>query len=518
MILILARLLAGFTLRIFEVAVESSLYLLIGFLTAGAMRTLMSPRQVRGLFGSGRWTAPVRAWLAATTLLPVCSLGVLPVLGELRRAKVPRHAILTFALAAPMLNPISLISGISYLGPNLLGLLVLGTCLVSVGAGGILGPDNSPSAPVNEANPHMTLPGAQRLIASVVLSARLVTGAPGSNVAVGILGAGVMAAILSPSFLADSFFEGDHWAIPRMAIVAPLTYITPEQGVVAIPEMLKFRQSTGALFVFVALGVGISLGQLGWAASEYGISVAARWLGLAMILTIVLAYGVQKISLPVGTANSDNDHFNQFANPFDHGGWPSLADGLTRLARDVEAPRWATFAALIVLSVAGLGLRLAGPRGTYESFLTASQERSSRRPDSVWNRSLSPHLVSIAGLATLGGLMTVAAYAYYPDPAETFRDLGIVKADFYGELGAESLDPARHHLDLWERQVSKLQIGSLIRLGPSGGDSARTTKELLAALNKLRNAINEAKRDEARTYSFEVAKIQQKCRDAYLHP
>ena len=44
-------------------------------------------------------------------------------------------AILTFALAAPMLNPISLLYGVSYLGPQLLSVLALGTFIVAVAVG-----------------------------------------------------------------------------------------------------------------------------------------------------------------------------------------------------------------------------------------------------------------------------------------------------------------------------------------------------------------------------------------------
>ena len=88
----------GFLLRVVQVVVDASLYIIIGLLMAGALRAMVGPERLRTLFGTGRWTAPFRAWLAATTLLPVCSLGVLPVLRELRRAGVSRPAVLTLSL------------------------------------------------------------------------------------------------------------------------------------------------------------------------------------------------------------------------------------------------------------------------------------------------------------------------------------------------------------------------------------------------------------------------------------
>ena len=57
----LANLLAGFCLRIIEILVGSSLYLVIGFLTAGTLRALVRPEAIQRLFGTGRVVAPLRA-------------------------------------------------------------------------------------------------------------------------------------------------------------------------------------------------------------------------------------------------------------------------------------------------------------------------------------------------------------------------------------------------------------------------------------------------------------------------
>ena len=126
--------------------------------------------------------------------------------------------------------------------------------------------------------------------------------------------------------------------------------------------------------------------------------------------------------------------------------------------------------------------------------------------------------MSAAGGLGAVAIATVGLYAFYPAPSETFRDLGIIKADFFGELGGPSLDPAKHHLELWERQVAKLRLGSMIRLGPSAGEAHRRTEELQEALRSLRAFVESGHRDEARAYSFKVGKIQDACRQAYRIP
>ena len=509
MIIAIANFAAGFALRIVEILVESALYLLIGFLTAGLLRGLVGAARTRRLFGTGRVAAPLRAWVAATTLLPVCALGVLPVLREFRRAGVPRHAVLTFALAAPMLNPISLIGGISYLGPYLIGLLLLGSMIVAVGAGIAIGP--GAAAEVTAAPDEAIGDGPGRLAGALVLAARAATGSILLDVGIGLAGAGAMAASIAPAYLAESLFDGVAWPIVRMASVAPLTYVTPEKCMATLPEMIKFRQSAGAMFVLVALGVGLSLGHASWAIRAYRAKVAARWLGMVLALTIAVAVAVAGLHPGVGTANADNDHFDEFTNPFqgsDH--LPNLASAFTRFARPVEPFRWATVAALAGLLAGGVWCRRTGRTGIPETGRTRAP-----RPASAWDRPVSPRVVGIAGAGLGLAVAGLGVYAYFPPPAEVFQDMNIIRADFFGELSSRTLAPARHHLDLWERQAGKLVVGSLVRFTPLDEEARRQTDALRAGLRSLRSALDAGRADQARALSFEIGRIQDRCRLAF---
>lgn len=508
----LANLAAGFLLRIIQVLVDSSLYVLIGLLTAGTLRAMVGPAGTRRLFGSGRVAAPLRAWVAATAVLPTCALGVLPILHELRRAGVPRHAVLTFALAAPMLNPVSLMSCLSYLGPNLILVLLFGSLLVSVGAGVALGPGPGTAAHGADADAEFVADAPSRLGRTLVQAARAATGPARLDVAAGLVGAGAMAAALTPGYLSASLFEGDHWAVGRMVTLMPLAYATPDKAVVTLPEMVKFRQSAGAMFVLVALGVGMTLGHLTWAARTYGIKVTSRWLAVAFALTLAIAHGVAGVVPVVGTANADNDHLNEFANPFEGSGhWPALATYLGRFARDVAPSRWATLGALVALVASGAYCRASGRLGLSRTGLAPKPSGGS-----AWDRPLPPRLVGATGACLMLATLAVGLYAYFPAPAEVFEDMNIIRADFYGELGQESLDPARHHLDLWERQAAKLATGSLIRLAPATGEARRLTEALRSTLRRLRAALDAGKPEEARSLSLKISNILTDCKSAYL--
>src|SRR5437016_2125671 len=89
-----------------QFGMEASTTLVCGFLIAGVMRRMLGSAGTRRLFGGPGLKGLLRAW-AVGTLLPVCSLGVLPIAREMRRAGVPSGTVLAFVLAAPHINPLS---------------------------------------------------------------------------------------------------------------------------------------------------------------------------------------------------------------------------------------------------------------------------------------------------------------------------------------------------------------------------------------------------------------------------
>ena len=515
--------LGGVIIRIIQVVVESSLYVVIGLLTAGATRAMVKPESLRRVFGFGRWSGPIRAWVAATTLLPVCSLGVLPVIRELRRARVSRAAILTFALATPMLNPISLVYGMSYLGPKVLLVLIGGAFVVSVGVGLALG-HLVPEEDFDEATPDevgsVPAKGLLRVMAAGVHAAREATGPSAGNILIGILGAGVVTSLFTAPYLATSMTTGDPLAIPRMMLVAPLAYVGPDQGIAMVPEMLKFRQSAGAMFVLVALGVGMSLGHVRWIWRSYGRRIVLTWMGLLLGTTLAVAYAVDGWIPAVGTANDDNDHFAILGNSAEgYRGIDALTQGLPAYLEKVSTFHWMTTGFLAALVLAGLALRAIGERGRFEAFLTteepAVEEVETLVGTPIWNRPLPPRFASSVGVFCVAGIVMAGSYAYFPSPAEAFRDMQIIKADFYGELSATSLSAPLHHLDLWDRQAGKLSTGAIIRLSTPGAEARRLTSELRQGIQELRIVTQESRRDEARVLFAKLQTVYDRCKVAY---
>src|SRR5262245_3819098 len=85
--------------RTLQGALAAAPTLLCGLVIAGLIRGMIGPVAVRSWFTDDPRVGPVRAWLIGV-LLPVCSLGVLPIVWELRRCGVQRATLLAFLWAA----------------------------------------------------------------------------------------------------------------------------------------------------------------------------------------------------------------------------------------------------------------------------------------------------------------------------------------------------------------------------------------------------------------------------------
>jgi uncharacterized membrane protein YraQ (UPF0718 family) len=98
----------GFGIRFITSLVQASPFILAGFMIAAVLRRFFGYENTRRLFGEGTRTSLLRAW-AIGMLLPVCSLGAIPVIREMRKAGLRGGTILAFAMSAPLFNPLSLL-------------------------------------------------------------------------------------------------------------------------------------------------------------------------------------------------------------------------------------------------------------------------------------------------------------------------------------------------------------------------------------------------------------------------
>ncbi|MEZ6048917.1 MAG: permease [Planctomycetaceae bacterium] len=95
---------SGFLVRFVQCLAQAAPFILTGIFVAAILNRMLGAEHTNRLFGGNSRRSLIQAW-AIGMLLPVCSLGVIPVANEMRRSKLSGGTILAFAMAAPLFNP-----------------------------------------------------------------------------------------------------------------------------------------------------------------------------------------------------------------------------------------------------------------------------------------------------------------------------------------------------------------------------------------------------------------------------
>jgi len=126
--------LSAFTIRFLSLFIEAAPYLLLGTLVSGLIDTFVSTDHIARWVPRNRFLG-ILAGTFAGFAFPVCECGVVPVVRQLYTKRLPMHVGIAFLLAAPVMNPIVLLSTASAFGFGsvLIGRYVI-TAVVAIGA------------------------------------------------------------------------------------------------------------------------------------------------------------------------------------------------------------------------------------------------------------------------------------------------------------------------------------------------------------------------------------------------
>jgi uncharacterized protein len=501
-------------LRTGQIAVESSMTLLCGFLVAGVMRRMLGADGTRRLFGGPGWKGLFRAW-AVGTVLPVCSLGVIPIAREMRRAGVPSGTILAFVLAAPHINPLSLLYGLTLSEPLVIICFAIGSLIIALAAGVIwdrlLASEQDAGKPGDEPMP---APGLKRLAAVAVAAARETVSPTMGYVLIGLFFTGLLAGLLPHGCLGTTM-RHDNWQSPLLmtAIALPL-YSGPLQGMMRLGLMFEHGNSVGAAFALFELGIGINLGLIVWLMTLFGWRRVLVWLALICAVTLVLAYAAEQ---PLYFANEEASHthaFDEWTSPFSSGSpvdWQMVRD---KLLQKVEVLEPVALSGLLLLALLGVGLARFDRTGRVEAWLTTAPP-ASERSRSVWKRDVPGPVLGLVALLGLIVFSFVALYIYYPAPKEAFDEIVRVRTEAITAVRTGHTEEAIRQIQHWDLLTRKLQVGVFIRTGKMNAEVTKITEDLRERLEELRDALLAGNVSEAKEMLPKVEEAYHRCRTAY---
>ncbi|QEL15101.1 permease [Limnoglobus roseus] len=501
-------------LRTGQIAIEASVTFLVGLIVAGVMRRMLGAGGTRKLFGGEGWKGLFRAWCVGM-LLPVCSLGVIPIAREMRRAGVPSGTILAFVLAAPHINPLSLLYGLTLSEPVVIVCFAAGSLVIALAAGAVwernFAKDADATPPGDEPLP---APGLKRLAAVVVTAAREAVGPSMKYVLLALGFTGLLSGLLPHGSLGMSMRHDDPTSPALMTAIALPMYTGPLQGMMRLGLIFDHGNSVGAAFALFELGIGVNVGLVVWLAALFGWKRVLLWLAGVAVVTTALGYAAEG---PLYFAKEEASHthaFDEWTSPFPSeqgGGWDAVR---AKLLQKVEVLEPVALGGSLILVLLGAGLARLDRTGRVERWLTTAPTPSDR-PKSIWNKNV-PGLV--LGLVALFGLVVfsvVALFIYYPAPKEAFAEIVSVRTEAVAAVRTGKKEEAIRQIERWDVLTRKLQVGVFIRTGRMNPEAWQTTEALRERLEELRDALLADDPGKAKQLLAPVEEAYRNCRDRY---
>lgn len=508
----LVTLIFGFLLRFIQSLVEASPFIFAGFATAAVLRRFFGPEGTRRLFGEGTRSSLLRAWLIGM-LLPVCSLGVIPIAREMRRVGISGGTILAFALSGPLFNPLSLLYGLTLSEP--VAILSFAMCsLVIVTAVGVIWDRIFPQSSLPVPEDKMVAYGIRRVVALASAMGRDLAGPSSVYIMIGLCGVAMLGVVLPPNSLQHTFNFDNPTAPLWMAGLSIPVYATPMLAMAQLGMMFQHANSIGAAFVLLILGAGMNIGNLSWMVREYGVRRSSVFLGLLLSVVLGLAYTVDKPLFPRDIEPANHTHaFDIYCQPFS-GNEPSPATAfMSRLGRDIEDWQWRPFWFLIVLVVAGGVLQMADRQLRTERWAETPVE-----PKATSSRDIVIPGSVLGGLALLGlvVLSAVGCFTYYPSPDDCLVAMEDARIGTLSSALSMNHSETKYWAERYDDWTRKLEVGAWLRHGELSEYHRWKTRLLREKLEVLEHEVEDHERDEVRDLVNAISRSHRRMKHAYL--
>ena len=490
----------GIVVRLGQAMLDAGPTLLAGLIVAGVFAYMLGPQGTARLFGVGTRTGVLRAWLWGM-LLPVCSLGVFPVIREMRRAGISGGTILAFALTGPLFNPLSLLYGLTLSEPIvILSFAFLSLVVVSIGGLAFDWLFPRTALPVPEATP-LPAPGLRRLAAVAIAAGQALTGVSLCYILLGLVGVALLAAVIPFGSLEHLMRHDDPLSPLLMVLVALPAYESPIRAMMHMGLLFDHGNSVGAAFVLLIVGAGINLGTFVWSWHCFGLKLSLAWFGLILAIVLGLAYGVNR---PLDFAAQRENHthaFDDYATPFPpgtlHASIPALVEG--KLWDRAGAQELVGLGGVALLLVVGMIMRLINAVVTWHGgkpwTVLDWLSQPPRRPRPRWDWIIPTKVLAVMTLVGLIVLSVVGCYIYYPPPGDLFTEMLSVRSDVQMCVLHGNKELALRMVPRLDNLTRKLEVSVFLRTGRYHATGHEKAEALREVLEELRDAFRESRFD-----------------------
>ena len=496
-------------LRLFETVVYASLWIVIGCFIAGVFRRMLGPATVRRIFGDHTKFGLIAGWLIGM-LLPVCSLGVIPIVHEMHRVGVKRGTIVAFGLTAPLFNPMSVLYGLTLSDP--IAILTFSLCamvivsLLGFAWNRIVKVDDE--AIIDEATPPS---GIKRTISVFDSTSRALVGPMLGYLAIGIFFSVFLAVALPKGQLQNQVNHDNMVAPIVVAAVATPIYSTPLLAMSQIGGMFQHGNSIGGAFSLLVLGAGTNFGLLAWFGRTYGLKRFVTFFVLLVSATVSLAYLIDKPLYPKGVEPAYHTHaFDVYTNPFS-----STQENIYGVAAKKMKDFWEVNefgGTYLLLLLAGLGLvfQVVSKRVDLERWYQQADTR-----DSKLNYEVPAWLLGITVVTGLVVASVVGSYMYYPAPKDILPDLFAFNTEAVIAAKTKNWESADKWISFCDDLSRRVEVGVYLRNGSVSEFKTTKARVYREKLDDLKLAIDTKDEENLDELSMDVQKAYRRMSAAF---
>jgi len=503
--------LAGGGLRLFQTVVYAALWIVIGCFVAAIFRRMLGPEKVRQIFANETRFGLVAGWLIGM-LLPVCSLGVIPIVRELHRCGVNRGTIVAFGLTAPLFNPMSVLYGLTLSDP--IAIIVFSFCaLVVVSLLGFAWNRMTADVPVPVGESKMPKAGLRRSLALFYSAGREATGPSMGYMLIGIAASVAVATFLPHGYLQTQVVRDNAMAPVVVAMVATPVHSTPLLAMSQIGGMFNHGNSIGAAFSLLILGAGANIGLLAWFGRTYGFVRLLLFYLLLAATTVGLAYVIDKPLIPKGVAPKDHTHaFDVYTHPFASSGGDLYAS-----ARQKGADFWidnelgGTYLLAFLIVVGGLTYRVSRKSDVEAWFL------EDVRTDSRLEKEVPGWILGVVSVCGLVITSVVGCYIYYPAPNDLIdNQMTAINTEAVLAARTEDWEVADRLIPYADDLSRRLEVGVFLRKGAVDPFQTANAKNYREKLDDLKARVDDRDKSESlKKAASEVSEAYSQMCDAF---
>ncbi len=501
---------SGAALRLSQIVIYSSTWIVMGCLIAAIFRCMLGPEKVKVIFGEGTRRGLVTGWLIGM-LLPVCSLGVIPIVYELRRCGVKIGTIIAFGLTAPLFNPLSVLYGLTLSDP--IAILSFSFCaLLIVSCLGWVWDRFAKCPDVAEDPEELPTPGLKRAFAVLHQASSYLIGRPAIFMLVALFFS-VVVAILFPKGYLQNQVEHDNLLAPvTVALIATPIYTTPLLAMSQIGGMFQHGNSIGAAFSLLILGAGVNVGLLAWFGQTFGVRRVLLFFLLLSATTVSLAYIIDKPLYPKGVDPAGHSHaFDVYTHPF-HSEQPHMSE----LAWYGIIDFWSsnefggTFM-LVGLLISGVVLWRVNRSVDLKRWYCSKDDAKKRRDIYI------PGWI-LGSLAVIGLIVSsiVGCYLYYPAPEDLMGDLSIVNTECVLTAKNKDWEAADKWIRYSDDLSRRLEIGVFLRNGRVDKFQSAKAKIYREKLDALKEMVEARNGESVGEKAIEVHRAYLRMRSAFV--